>query len=783
MPDNAIGLEAIFENEQFQQGISSYNSSVKDASSNTESSAGTMSAAWAGLSSVGLIAFEAIGVGVAALTAELYLAVDAAMETEQVMARMEFVVGNVGDRTGVTSEQVLELADSLSQVLPLDDEIITSAITMGLTFDGVTKDNIEPLIAAAADLATWTGKDLPSTMKTLALAISDPDRAMRLFKEANVTLTDAEMDTLKGFKDVGDTAGATAFILEQLKNKGIIGLGQAMGETASGKLTIMQTALGNLQEALGGGLLDSLKGVFDKITAFANDPRTVTFFTDLGVKIGDFAEKMIARLPDIITSIEGVVTWLTNNKPIIAGVLAAIGVAMLAFGYTAAAAGIAAMAGLWPVIAVMAVVGAAVALLYKAWTENWGGIQEKVTKAWNQVKPVFDNLQKWLGVNLPKVLKVLSDFWEKTLLPAIKTVVAWIVDNVLPLAVELVLWLGENIPKALKVLADFWTKTLWPAIQTVGNWIENVLIPTLSTLKDWLATHLTNALNTLSAIWTNVLLPAITAVANFFNTVLIPAFNAIVSVISGVLTTAINVLAGIWTNVLLPALTAVWNFIQNSIMPLFNALANLVSAVLGLAISVLAGLWQNVLLPALTAVWNFIKNNVMSIFEAVANTISNVLSPVITFLSDLWTNVLLPAIQKVLDKLKPLSDFLSNVLQKAFEGIRDIIQWVIDKINLLADAISNIVLPPWLTPGSPTPFEMGLRGINAELSKLARVALPAIRVQMDVLGAVRDVAGVGNRSMAGSVSSSSQRTSNYLYGANFNIPGPSGFIETLQGLG
>jgi len=782
MADNEIGLQAIFENEQFQQGIAEYNSSVKDASSNTESGASTMSAAFDGLSAVGAIAFTAIGAGIAAMTAELYLAVDAAMETEQVMARMEFVVGNVGDRTGVTTEDVLALADSLSQILPIDDEIITSAITMGLTFDGVTKDNIEPLIAAAADLATWTGKDLPATMKELSMAISDPDKAMRLLRDANITLTDAEMKTLKAFKDTGDTAGATTFLLNELKEKGIIGLGEAMGETAQGKMTIMQTALGNIQEALGGGLLNALSGVFDRITVFANDPQTVTFFTDLGVKIGDFAEKMIARLPDIITSIESVVTWLSNNKPIIAGVLAAIGVAMLAFGYTAAAAGIAAMAGLWPVIAVMAAVGAAVALLYKAWTENWGGIQQKTAKLWAQLKPMFDKLQVWLAVNIPKALKVLSDFWTKTLLPAMQTVFEWIVNNAFPIIEELIAWLEENLPRAIKTLSDFWTKTLLPAIKAVGDFIDNVLIPILTVLRDWLETYLANALNTLSALWTNILLPAMTAVYNFITTILIPAFNAIATVISGVLTAAITTLSAVWTGVLLPAITAVYNFIQNFIMPVFNAVANLMDAVVGLAVRVLAGLWQNVLLPALSAVWGFIQNNIISVFNTVASVISGVLSSAITALSNLWTNVLLPAITRVRDALEPLASFLSGVLQSAFEGIRDIIQWVIDKINALADAISNIVLPPWLTPGSPTPFEMGLRGINAELAKLARASLPAIQHQMNLLATVRDVPSASSRSMGASISNSSQRTSNYLYGTNFNIPGPSGVIETLQGL-
>ena len=44
-------------------------------------------------------------------------------------------------------------------------------------------------------------------------------------------------------------------------------------------------------------------------------------------------------------------------------------------------------------------------------------------------------------------------------------------------------------------------------------------------------------------------------------------------------------------------------------------------------------------------------------------------------------------------------------------AIRDAIKWLSD----LADSISKLSLPDWLTPGSPTPWEIGLRGIGDAL--------------------------------------------------------------------
>lgn len=670
LPDNAIGLQAIFEDDDFQQGIGAYNRSVSDASDQTEESAGFMSSAWEGMAAIGQIAFTAIVTAIAAMAAELYLAVDAAMDAEEIMARVAFVVSNVADRTGVTTDEVSALADSLASVIPIDDEVIAQAIAMGLTFDGVTENNIEPLIGAAADLAAWTGGDLPSAMRNLSLAISDPDRAMRLFREANITLNDEQKKTLKALADTGDTAGATEFILNELSKKGIIGLAEAMGDTTKGELTIMQTAIGNLQEALGTGLLDALGSVFTRITEFANNPATLQFFTDLGKQIGDFATQVIDSIPDIMTMLDDLAKWFDDNKALIIGVLAAIGVALFAFAFTVAATAISAISAMAPVIIVMGIIGTAVALLYTAWTENWGGIQEATAEVWAVIKPIFDSLMAWLGTNLPIALSFLSDLWTTILLPAIQAVFEWLVANLIPLWISIVQWLQVNIPAAIQALSAYWTTTLLPAIQ------------------------------------------------------------------------------------------AVWGWISTNLIPLFQAIGALMNTVMTIAITALAGLWQNVLLPALQEVGQWISANLMPIFLG---------------LSGMITSTLLPT-------LKPLADFLSNVLRAAFDGITSAIQTLTGWIKTLTDSLNGIELPPELTPGSPTPFEIGLNGINKQLQEMANTSLPAVTQEMQILGQVRDVPGANGQSGNNSIVTNQSSTRNYLFGASFNVNNSNNLIDILNGL-
>jgi len=230
----------------------------------------------------------------------------------------------------------------------------------------------------------------------------------------------------------------------------------------------------------------------------------------------------------------------------------------------------------------------------------------------------------------------------------------------------LVAWLEANIPIAIETLKTFWEDTLKPAIETVWRFIQDNVFPLFETLVAWLATNIPAAIETLKAFWEETLKPAI---------------------------------------------EAVWAFIQDYLIPLFESLVNLFDAVLGVSIEALTGLWQNVLLPAITAVHDFIRDFLTPIIDDVKLG----LEALGTFIRD--------TLGPILDAFKM---YTIDALKKSFDSVKNAIKGATDFINTLADKIRNFQLPDWLTPGSPTPFELGLRGIEKQMGRLARMQMPKV---------------------------------------------------------
>lgn len=64
-------------------------------------------------------------------------------------------------------------------------------------------------------------------------------------------------------------------------------------------------------------------------------------------------------------------------------------------------------------------------------------------------------------------------------------------------------------------------------------------------------------------------------------------------------------------------------------------------------------------------------------------------------------------------------------------GIKDALQHVTDDFQRFIDGFKNVQLPWWLTPGSPTPMEWGIRGITSALAKLD-AQMPVLNVAANV---------------------------------------------------
>jgi len=90
----------------------------------------------------------------------------------------------------------------------------------------------------------------------------------------------------------------------------------------------------------------------------------------------------------------------------------------------------------------------------------------------------------------------------------------------------------------------------------------------------------------------------------------------------------------------------------------------------------------------------------------------------------------------VADVLRGFATTMGHVAD-AVRTVADAIRWVVDKFNDMKDAARDAInaIPGWLIPGSPTPFEIGLRGIGDALGD----------VNLDVMGAPAMATAGGGR--------------------------------------
>lgn len=204
-------------------------------------------------------------------------------------------------------------------------------------------------------------------------------------------------------------------------------------------------------------------------------------------------------------------------------------------------------------------------------------------------------------------------------------------------------------------------------------------------------------LATIGGVITGSLIPAIGAVVTALAPVLVPIL-AIIAVIAllwlawknnflgirDITASVVSAISNYWNNVFLPALKQVWSFIQENLVPIFRAVGDVIGAVVGLAFRVWMGYIQNVTIPILKSLWQFIDANIMPIIRA-------------------------------------LAEFISQRLAPAFDGVGNAIRGAVDWLTRLAERINNLELPSWLTPGSPTPLELGLVGIKNALADVAAV--------------------------------------------------------------
>jgi hypothetical protein len=312
------------------------------------------------------------------------------------------------------------------------------------------------------------------------------------------------------------------------------------------------------------------------------------------------------------------------------------------------------------------------------------------------LQPIVDNIVNF--VSFQDILTAIGIAIAAVVIPAVVSLMATLLPLIatfaaIVAAVALVRQVWENDFMGIRTaLEEFWNNTAQPA---------------LSQLQTWLQTNLPIAIQFLTDYWNTVLLPALQAFWAWANDVLFPLLTTFVEWLQTNIPLAIQFLTDMWNNTLLPALQAVWEFINNSVVPVWQALADLLNAAVSLAITAVVGLWNEQLWPALEKIWLLIQDKLMPIFDGVATKlngpVSNAISTFKGWIDDLWTSL---------------------------GGLEGIFSSVVGWIEEMTAALGNAKLPDWMTPGSPTPWEIGLRGVNSAFRELNTGAIPEFRQNM-----------------------------------------------------
>lgn len=320
------------------------------------------------------------------------------------------------------------------------------------------------------------------------------------------------------------------------------------------------------------------------------------------------------------------------------------------------------------------------------------------------IMPIFGELGGQVMPLLGQAIAFINEHWEafRNALIAIGAVLAGVaiagtIASIGAAIAALVTPVGI-IVAVVGLLAAAWTENWFGIRDILTEFWENTARPILEQLWAWLQVNVPLAIQYLSDFWQTTLLPALQVVWTFINETLIPILSDIWNWLSINIPIAIQTLSDFWNLTLLPALQAVWAFINDLLLPLIIALVDLGLAVAEKATEALTIVWETRLYPWLQKVWAFIQDNIMPIFKTVGDEMRGPLAS---------------AVQWVKDKFEAFTGVL--------ERVKEIIKQIIEKIHEMADAISNLDLGA-LAPGSPSPFEISLTGVNKALREMNTLA-------------------------------------------------------------
>lgn len=196
---------------------------------------------------------EAFGQAAQFAVTQLSAAEQVAAEAAVSNAKLEAVIRATGGAAGLSVSEINGMTDSLAKLNGMDDDTVRQAETVMLTFKNIGEETFPRAQQAAIDMALALDGNVVGATMQLSKALNDPIAGLGSLADAGVKFTDQQKEMIKGFVETGNVAAAQNIILSEVEGQ-VGGTGAAMEAAGDGSAGL-SLAIGNLQEAIGTGLI------------------------------------------------------------------------------------------------------------------------------------------------------------------------------------------------------------------------------------------------------------------------------------------------------------------------------------------------------------------------------------------------------------------------------------------------------------------------------------------------------------------------------------------------
>lgn len=164
--------------------------------------------------------------------------------------KLTAVLRAVGDEAGVTADQLEGMAYRLSGLTQVDDDQIKAAEALGLTYERLRGNALEPTLEVALDMAQLFDGSVTSSMQALGKTAEMGADGLTVLKRSGVALSEEIEGNIRKMYEAGDATEAWSATLDALRAK-VGGTAQQMGSGDAGNVVRFQNAIDNLQESMG----------------------------------------------------------------------------------------------------------------------------------------------------------------------------------------------------------------------------------------------------------------------------------------------------------------------------------------------------------------------------------------------------------------------------------------------------------------------------------------------------------------------------------------------------